>query len=149
MPKTKLADRKKKNRKKKKDKRPAPRGVSRTSAVQHIDWESVELEELNPLFRRQYVVGKNVMLSRIFLRNGSMVPKHSHHNEQISYVLEGALKFSIDRKEFVVRAGEVLLIPPNVPHKVEALEDTLSLDIFDPPRADWIDKTDDYLRKAK
>jgi quercetin dioxygenase-like cupin family protein len=88
------------------------------------------------------------MLSRIFLTKGSVVPRHNHHNEQISYVLEGSLVFWLGRKQVFVKAGEVLLIPPNMPHKVKALEDTLSLDIFDPSRADWINKTDVYLRKS-
>lgn len=142
MAKTKVAN------KRKKDNRRKPPAAEKP-APQHIAWESVELEQVNPLFLRQYVVGRNVMLSRIFLKKGSLVPRHSHHNEQISYVLEGALKFWIDAREVLVRSGEVLLIPPHMPHKVEALEDTLSLDIFDPPRADWINKTDAYLRKAK
>jgi quercetin dioxygenase-like cupin family protein len=119
------------------------------SALQHVQWDALELEQLNPLFLRQYVVGTNVMLARIFLRKGSLVPRHSHPNEQISYVLEGALKFWIDGKDLMVRAGEVLLIPPSMPHEVEPVEDSLSLDIFDPPREDWINKTDAYLRLKK
>jgi quercetin dioxygenase-like cupin family protein len=140
--------------KEKKKKTPAPRQAPKKPALQHVVWDSVELEQVNPLFMRQYVVGKNVMLARIFLRKGSLVPWHSHHNEQMSYILEGAMTFWLDagdkkEKEVVVRAGEVLIIPPNMLHKAEATEDSLSLDIFDPPRADWINKTDDYLRKAK
>jgi len=114
--------------------------------VQYLPWSQVELETLGPLIERQLIVGHEVMLARILLRKGCIVPLHSHANEQISYILEGALKFSIDGKEIVVRAGEVLTIPPNMPHKAEALEDTLDLDIFHPPRADWINKTDSYLR---
>ena len=144
MAKTKVA-----NKKKWKESKPKRRPAPAKPVLQHIVWESVELEQVNPLLLRHFVVGKNVMLARIFLRKGSLVPLHRHHNEQISYVLEGALRFWIDDKEVVVRSGEVLLIPPNLPHKIETLEDTLSLDIFDPPRADWIDKTDAYLRKAK
>jgi quercetin dioxygenase-like cupin family protein len=83
----------------------------------------------------------------VLLKKGCIVPLHSHVNEQLSYILEGALKFYIDGKEIVVRAGEVLTIPPNMPHKAEAMEDTVDLDIFNPPRADWINKTDSYLRK--
>ena len=104
------------------------------------------MEQLNPLFDRQLLVGEKVMLSRIVLRKGYVVPLHQHENEQISYILEGALKFLIEEREIVVRAGEVLCIPPNLPHQAEALEDTLDLDIFYPPRADWLAKTDDYLR---
>ena len=127
--------------------KPKQLNASAKPALQHAVWESVELEQLSPLLARQFVVGKNVMLARIFLKKGSVVPLHSHHNEQISYVLEGSLVFLIEGKEIVVKSGEVLIIPPNLPHKVEALKDTLSLDIFDPPREDWINKTDDYLRR--
>jgi quercetin dioxygenase-like cupin family protein len=86
------------------------------------------------------------MLTRVLLKNGC-IALHSHINEQLSYLLEGAQKFFIDGKEIVVRAGQVLTIPPDMPHKAEALEDTVDLDIFHPPRADWINKTDSYLRK--
>ena len=114
--------------------------------LRHIPWSSVEVEALNPLLGRHFVVGKNVMLARVLLKKGCLVPEHSHNNEQITYVLEGALKFGIDGKEIVVNAGEVLTIPPNMPHWAEALADTVDLDIFNPPRADWINKTDAYLR---
>ena len=114
--------------------------------LRHIPWSSVEVEALNPLLGRHFVVGQNVMLARVLLKKGCIVPEHSHHNEQITYVLEGALKFGIDGQEIVVNAGEVLTIPPNMPHWAEALADTVDLDIFNPPRADWIAKTDAYLR---
>ena len=128
--------------------RPAPKKLTpKGLPLQHHVWDSVEIEELNPLLLRQFVVGTNVMLSRLFLKEGSIVPLHDHHNEQLSYVLEGALKFWIDGRELIVNSGEVLLIPPHMPHKVEALQDSLSLDIFNPPREDWIKKTDNYLRK--
>ncbi len=117
--------------------------------LKHIPWSSVELEDLNPLLQRHFVVGQNVMLARVLLKKGCIVPEHSHHNEQITYVLEGALKFWIDGKVLVVNAGEVLTIPPHMPHKAEALEYTVDLDVFNPPRADWINKTDKYLRGAK
>ncbi len=116
--------------------------------LKHFRWQDVTLEKLTPLFERQLVVGEQVMLSRIVLRKGFIVPLHHHENEQISYILEGALKFWIDGREIVVGAGEVLCIPPNMPHKAEALEDTLDLDIFVPPRADWLAGTDVYLRGA-
>jgi len=87
------------------------------------------------------------MLARLRLRKGCIVPLHSHENEQITYILEGALKFSLQGKEVVVRAGEILVIPSNVPHSAEAIEDTVDLDVFCPPRADWISGTDAYLRK--
>jgi quercetin dioxygenase-like cupin family protein len=117
--------------------------------LQYLCWKAVEVEEVNPLFDRQMITGQNVMFARLVLRKGCIVPLHNHHNEQITFVTEGALKFEIDGQEIVVRAGEVLAIPPNMPHRVEALEDTVDFDIFDPPREDWINKTDQYLRRVK
>ena len=115
--------------------------------LKHIRWKDVEIERLNPLLDRQLVVGDRLMVSRILLKKGCIVPLHSHVNEQVSYILEGALKFWIDGKEIVVHAGELLCIPSSMPHNAEAMEDTVDLDIFYPPRQDWIDKTDQYLRK--
>jgi quercetin dioxygenase-like cupin family protein len=117
------------------------------SKLQHIRLQDMPVEHLNPLIDRQFVAGERSMLARIILRKGSIVPMHSHDNEQITYVLEGALKFLIDGKELVVRSGEILVIPSNLPHSAEALEDTVDLDIFCPPREDWIRGTDAYLRK--
>lgn len=116
---------------------------------QHIPWKSVEIEDLNPLLKRHFIVGQEIMLARVLLKKGCIVPEHSHHNEQVTYILDGALKFWIGGQEIVVRSGEVLTIPPNLPHKAEALEDTVDLDVFNPPRADWINKTDKYLRGTK
>jgi quercetin dioxygenase-like cupin family protein len=116
------------------------------SELKFFRWSDIALEDLNPLLQRQFVVGEGVMLARVLLKKGSHVPMHSHHNEQLTYILEGALKFKIDGDEIVVHAGEVLCIPPNMPHEAFALEDTLDLDIFTPPRADWINKDDSYLR---
>ena len=131
----------------------AERAASKTApapaALQHIPWHTVPLEDLNPLLQRQFVVGQEIMLARILLRKGCIVPEHSHHNEQLTYIVEGALKFYIDGKEIVVHAGEVLCIPSSLPHKAEAMEDTVDLDVFTPPRADWINKTDQYLRGEK
>jgi quercetin dioxygenase-like cupin family protein len=115
--------------------------------VQHLRLTEIPVEHLNPLIDRQFVAGEKSMLARLFLRKGSVVPIHSHENEQISYILEGALKFTVQDKEIVVRGGEVLVIPSHVAHGAEALEDTIDLDIFCPPRADWIAGTDAYLRK--
>ena len=117
--------------------------------LKYIPWHAVELEDLNPLLQRQFVVGQEMMLARVLLKKGCIVPEHSHHNEQITYVLEGALKFWIDGKVIVVNSGEVLTIPPHMPHKAEALADTVDLDVFSPPRADWINKTDKYLRGGR
>jgi quercetin dioxygenase-like cupin family protein len=121
--------------------------VERKDMLKHVRWQDVELEKLNPLLDRQLVVGKDLMVARVLLKKGCVIPLHSHVNEQVTYILEGALKFWIDDKEIVVHAGEMLCIPSNMPHKAEALEDTVDLDIFNPPRRDWINKTDEYLRR--
>src|SRR6266481_5250986 len=94
----------------------AARVSARKPELKHLRWGEVELETLNPLLQRQMVVGHNVMLTRVLLKKGCVVPLHSHVNEQLSYILEGALKFFIDGKEIVVRAGQVLTIPPHMPH---------------------------------
>jgi quercetin dioxygenase-like cupin family protein len=120
--------------------------AKRRAELRHVPWNSVEVEALNPLLGRHFVVGQNIMLARVLLRKGCIVPEHSHPNEQLTFIAEGALKFWIDGKEIVVNAGEVLTIPPNMPHKAEALEDTIDYDVFNPPRADWMSGTDAYLR---
>src|SRR5580692_7667096 len=117
--------------------------------LQYIPWRTIPLEDLNPLLQRQFVVGQELMLARVLMKKGCIVPEHSHHNEQLTYIVEGSLKFWIDGKEIVVNAGEVLCIPAHMPHKAEALADTIDLDVFNPPRADWIEKTDQYLRGQK
>ena len=131
----------------------AQRAVTKRVAgkLQHryIPWNTIPLEDLNPLLQRQFVVGQELMLARVLLKKGCIVPEHSHHNEQLTYIIEGALKFWINGQEIVVHAGEVLCIPAHMPHKAEALEDTVDLDVFNPPRADWINKTDQYLRGQK
>ncbi|MFL6439859.1 MAG: cupin domain-containing protein [Terriglobales bacterium] len=119
-----------------------------SNMLKHIAWKDVELEQLNPLLDRQMISGDKIMLARVLLKRGSVVPEHSHENEQVTYILDGALKFWIDGKEIVVRTGEVLCIPAHMPHKAEAVEDTVDLDVFYPPRQDWLDKTDSYLRGA-
>lgn len=116
--------------------------------LKYTRWDDVAVEPLNPLCGRQMVVGENVMVARVLLKKGAHVPLHSHHNEQVTYILEGALKFTLDGKEITVHAGEVLCIPPNMPHEAFALEDTVDLDVFNPPREDWINGTDAYLRTA-
>lgn len=120
--------------------------MSTATKMKYIRWNQVEREHLNPLIDREMVVGEEIMLARVLMKKGAHVPQHQHHNEQVTYILEGALKFAIDGKEIVVRAGEVLCIPPHMPHEAWALEDTVDLDVFNPPREDWLNKTDDYLR---
>jgi quercetin dioxygenase-like cupin family protein len=113
----------------------------------YTKWSDVEIEALNPLIGRQMIVGSNIMVARVLLKKGALVPLHSHHNEQVTYVLEGALRFTIEGQEITVHAGEVLCIPSNVPHQALAVEDTVDLDVFNPPRQDWLDKNDAYLRQ--
>ena len=121
--------------------------TSNGSNLQHVRLRDFPVEQVNPLLDRQLVSGERSMLARIILRKGCVVPLHSHDNEQITYILEGALRFLIQDREIIVSEGEVLVIPSQVPHSAEALEDTVDLDIFCPPRADWLDGTDLYLRK--
>ena len=113
-------------------------------------WQDLPREELHDRLSRRLITGDRVMLAHVYLKKGCIVPKHSHENEQLTYILEGALKFWIGddgAEEITVHAGEVLLIPSHVPHKAEALEETLDVDVFSPPRQDWLDKKDDYLRR--
>ncbi|XWV18885.1 MAG: cupin domain-containing protein [Gemmatimonas sp.] len=124
--------------------------------VRKIAWDEMAVEELTPLIGRRLVYTDKQMLAHVYLKQGAIVPAHDHINEQITYILSGALRFWIGEHAdqpggtFVdVRAGEVLVIPSMVRHRAEALEDTLDVDIFNPPRQDWIDKSDDYLRSGK
>jgi len=123
--------------------------MSSPAQLKHIPWNTVEREHLNPLIDREMLTGQNLMLARVIMKKGAHVPLHHHHNEQVTYILEGVLKFAIDGKEIVVKAGEVLCIPSNMPHEAWALEDTIDLDVFNPPREDWLNKTDDYLRHGR
>ena len=115
-------------------------------SAMHHRWSDVSPEPINSMVTRQYVVGTNMMLARIGLKKGGVVPEHHHLHEQISHVLEGALRFRIEGRELTLRAGEILCIPPHVPHEVLALEDTVALDIFNPPRQDWIESSGANLR---
>jgi unsaturated pyranuronate lyase len=117
--------------------------------LKYTRWNDVELEHLNPRLDRQMITGEKLMIARVLLKKGVIVPEHSHENEQLTYILEGALKFWIDGREIVVHAGEVLCIPPHMPHKAQAMEDTVDLDVFYPPRQDWLSKNDAYLRETR
>jgi quercetin dioxygenase-like cupin family protein len=113
-------------------------------------WDSMKKERVSDMLERRLITGDRMMLAHVYLKKGCIVPKHSHDNEQLTYILQGALKFWIgddESEEITVHSGEVLLIPSNVPHKAEALEETLDVDVFSPPRQDWLDKKDDYLRR--
>jgi quercetin dioxygenase-like cupin family protein len=121
------------------------------SRVRLLAWEEVEKEQVTDVISRRLVWGERMMIAQVVLDKGSVVPKHVHENEQITYILEGALRFWIGEEgeeELVVRAGEILYIPSNVPHKAEALEDTLDVDVFSPPRQDWLDGTDTYFHEG-
>jgi quercetin dioxygenase-like cupin family protein len=116
--------------------------------VTHHRWTDIPEEQVTAQLSRRLVTGDRMMLAQVYLEKGCIVPRHSHENEQITWILEGALRFWIGaegEQEIVVRAGEVLHIPSNVPHMAEALERTLDVDIFSPPRQDWLNHTDSYF----
>lgn len=124
--------------------------------VRKIAWDDMDIEELTPLIGRRLIYTKQQMLAHVYLKKGAIVPAHDHVNEQLTYILSGCLRFWMGEHadqpgdEYIdVRAGEVLVIPGNVRHRAEALEDTLDVDIFNPPRQDWIDKDDSYLRTGE
>ncbi len=124
--------------------------------VRKLVWDEVPLEELNPLISRRLITSERMMLAHVLLKKGAIVPAHDHHNEQFTYILSGTLRFWIGAHADApgdvytdVHAGEVLVIPSHVRHRAEALEDTLDVDVFDPPRADWLDGSDQYLRETK
>ncbi|MGH3134903.1 MAG: cupin domain-containing protein [Gaiellaceae bacterium] len=117
----------------------------------HYRWEDLPKEELSPEISRRLISGDRMMLAHVYLEKGSIVPRHSHENEQLTWIVEGVLRFWLgeDESEVVdVAAGEVLHIPSQLPHKAEALETTLDVDIFSPPRQDWLDGSDAYLRRT-
>jgi quercetin dioxygenase-like cupin family protein len=119
-------------------------------SVTYYKWNDVPRETVSPMLDRKLITGDRMMIAQVFLKKGCIVPKHQHENEQLTYILEGGLRFWIgdDQTQVIdVMAGDVLHIPSMVWHKAEALEDTLDVDIFDPPRKDWLEKTDSYLRK--
>lgn len=118
------------------------------SRVRLFTWEDMPRERVTDALSRRLITGERMMLAQVYLDKGCIVPKHSHENEQLTYILEGSLRFWIGEdgeEELVVRAGQVLHIPSNVAHMAEALEDTLDVDVFSPPRQDWLDGTDTYF----
>ena len=122
---------------------------STSVAVNHYRWDEIPEETLKPGLGRKLITGERMMIAHVYIKKGEVVPQHSHDNEQITYILSGALHFRFGAKgeqEIIVRAGEVVVIPSNVPHSAVALEDTLDVDVFCPPRQDWLAGTDAYLR---
>ena len=115
--------------------------------VIHHRWDDITPEQINSTISRQYISAERVTMARFELKRGAVVPQHAHENEQVSYIISGALKFIFEGRDIIARGGEVLQIPPNVPHAAEAIEDTLAIDVFSPVRQDWIDKTDSYFRR--
>ncbi len=110
-------------------------------------WQKMPLEKVTDMISRRVISGENEMIAHVYLKKDAVVPEHAHVSEQITYILEGALRFWIEGEELTVKAGQVLVIPPNVPHKAQALEDTLDVDIFSPIRRDWLDHTDFYFHR--
>jgi quercetin dioxygenase-like cupin family protein len=110
-------------------------------------FDKMPFEKITDKISRRYVYGKNIMLVYFKLAKGASVRKHHHHNEQITYILQGSVKVTSHDKEYIVSSGEVLIIPANVEHFFEALEDTIDMDVFSPIRQDWLDHQDDYLKE--
>jgi quercetin dioxygenase-like cupin family protein len=122
-----------------------------TNAPAHYRWDDLDAEPLKGTITRRMITGTSMMIAEVRLGKGEIVPQHAHHNEQITYITAGALHFKLGADgahEVTVRAGEVLVIPSNMPHSAEALEDTIDIDIFSPPREDWLNGTDAYLRSG-
>lgn len=116
--------------------------------MEHFSWDTVKTEVMNPKISRKVISGARVMLANITFAKDAIVPTHQHESEQITYIVEGALKFQLEGREVTVRKGEVLVIPSNVPHSAMALEDTQDLELFSPIRLDWLMGQDDYLRQG-
>src|SRR5277367_1240678 len=117
--------------------------------MKFFTWDTVELETMSDVISRKVISGEKAMVAQVFLKKDAVVPEHHHESEQITYIVEGALKFELEGREVIVRKGEVLLIPSNVPHRAVALEDTIDIDVFAPIRMDWVNKTDSYLRRGE
>ena len=122
--------------------------IETTKAPQFFRWDDVPLEKVSDTLSRKLVTGEHEMVTQIFLKKGCVVPKHSHVSEQVTMCITGSMKFEIAGREYVLKPGELILIPSWVEHSAYAFEDTLEMDIFSPIRQDWLDKTDDYLRRA-
>ena len=110
-------------------------------------WDEIALEKVTEMVSRKFVSGERETVAQIYLKRGAVVPQHAHDSEQMTYVLQGALKFLIHGEEITVREGEVLHIPPGVEHQAEALEDTFELDVFSPVRQAWLEPADEFTRR--
>jgi len=119
-------------------------------SAKHYRWAELPAEPMKGSITRRLITGERMMIAHVYLKKGDVVPQHSHENEQITYLLEGAMQFWLGdagERELIVRGGEVLVIPSWLPHRALAIEDTLDVDVFNPPRQDWLDGTDAYLRR--
>lgn len=122
-----------------------------SSSVRHARWDDIPREKVTDAISRRLFTGERMMIAHVYLDKDAIVPKHAHENEQITYILGGALRFWIGddgEEEVVVHEGEVLYIPSNVPHKAQALADTFDVDVFNPPRQDWLDGSDTYFHET-
>jgi quercetin dioxygenase-like cupin family protein len=127
----------------------APKGDFSPESARHYRWNDLPEEPLKGTITRRLITSERMMIAHVYLKKGDDVPLHSHENEQLTYILQGALHFWLGahgERELTVRSGEVLVIPSNLPHRALALEDTLDVDVFCPPRQDWLAGTDAYLR---
>jgi quercetin dioxygenase-like cupin family protein len=114
--------------------------------MDQYNWDAIPEEKLSDLVSRRVIHTDRMTVARLRLRKGAVVPMHHHENEQITMMESGALRFEVAGAEVVVRAGDVLRIPPHAPHRVETLEDSMAMDLFTPAREDWIRGDDAYLR---
>jgi quercetin dioxygenase-like cupin family protein len=116
-----------------------------------MNWDQIPVEPLTDKIRRQLVTGENEMMARVLLDKGAVVHRHAHESEQITIIIEGAMRLFIGEpaEEFVLTTGQFIVIPPNVPHSAEILEDTVDIDVFSPIRQDWLDGTDTYFQKEE
>lgn len=123
----------------------------RQDYMEVLSWDKVPVEELTDKIRRQVVTGRNEMMARVLLDKGAVVHTHSHESEQITYIIEGAMRLMIGEppEEVLLKAGQFIVIPPNAPHRAEVLEDTVDIDIFSPIRQDWLDGRDTYFHKKE
>ena len=110
-------------------------------AAQLHRWDEIALEKVTEMISQKIVAGEREMLAQIYLKRGALVPMHAHESEQMTYILQGALRFLVDGEEIIVREGEVLHVPSGAHHQAEAIEDTFELDVFSPIRGDWLDST--------
>jgi quercetin dioxygenase-like cupin family protein len=124
--------------------------MSTQGNVELLQWDDIPMETVNPSMRRQIITGELMTVARIYLKDGFLVPMHSHHNEQITQVISGVLKFRLgkDGDETIdVGPGQVIVIPANLPHEARVIGDVVETDMWAPRRDDWLNQTDDYLRQ--